>query len=170
MSKRSIPDDVLKQIMSKELVFHLERRNFAVVQAIHMADAGPVAAVRQCGALADNVEWAVPGPTGVLPFAGLWQGIDGLWQLERQVNKAVRHDRVELTKYLVSGNEVAAVMTVEGFARTSGRPFRTEVIRVYTLNEGRIARITSAYDTAALVEAVVGYGSPAQPESYLKRA
>jgi ketosteroid isomerase-like protein len=169
MTKRSIPDHVLHQVMTKELVFHLERRNFAVVQAIHMSEAGVIAAVRQCGALAEDVEWEVPGPD-VLPFVGTWKGVDGLWQLERLVNKAVRHERVELTKYLVSGNDVAAVFDVEGYARGTGRPFKTEVFRLYTLEEGRIVRIRSVYDTAAVVEAIAGYAAPTQPETLLKRA
>ena len=169
MTKRSIPDHVLNQVMTKDLVFNLERRNFAVVQAIHMSEAGLVAAVRQSGALAEGVEWEVPGPD-VLPFAGTWKGVDGLWQLERLVNKAVRHDRVELTKYLVSGNDVAAVFTLDGYARASRRPFRSEVFRLYTLEEGRIVRIRSLYDTAAVVEALAGYLAPTQPETLLKRA
>jgi uncharacterized protein len=169
MNVRSVPEDVLSQVMTKELVFHLERRNFAVVQGIHMAEAGLVAAVRQCGALHENVEWFIAGPD-VLPFAGTWRGAEGLWQLERVMHKCVRFDKVDLTKYLVSGNDVAAFFTVEAYARATGRPFRTEVFRVYTLDEGRITRIRSAYDTAAVVEAVAGYAAPSQPETLLKRA
>ena len=169
MSLRSVPEDVLRQVMTKELVFHLERRNFAVVQGIHMADSGAVAAVRQSGALADDVEWVIPGPAA-LPFAGTWKGLEGLWQLERLLHKAIRFDKVELTRYLVSGNDVAAVLTVEAYARATGRPFRTDVFRLYTLDDGRIRRIHSAYDTAAVVEAVAGYAAPPQPETLLKRA
>ena len=169
MSLRPVPEDVLSLVMTKDLVFHLERRNFAVVQAIHTSDAGPVAAVRQCGALADGIEWEIPGPEA-LPFAGTWKGIDGLWQLERQLQKAVRFDKVELGKYLVSGNDVAASFSVEAYARGTGRPFRTEVFRHYTLDEGRIVRIRSAYDTAAVLEAVAGFTAPAQAATLLKRA
>ena len=169
MNLRSLPEDLLSQVMTKELVFHLERRNFAVVQAIHMSEAGVVAAVRQSGCVDERVEWVVPGPD-VLPFAGTWKGLDGLWQLERALHKAVRFDKVDLTRYLVSGNDVAALFTVEAYARGTGRPFRTEVFRLYTLDEGRITRIRSAYDTAAVVEAVAGYAAPSQPETLLKRA
>jgi len=169
MKPRSVPEDVLSQVMTKELVFHLERRNFGVVQGIHMADGGLVAAVRQCGALADDIEWFVPGPE-VLPFAGAWKGVEGLWQLERTFHKAVRVDKLDLTRYLVSGNDVAAVFTLDGYARGTGRPFRSEVMRLYTLEEGRIVRIRSAYDTAAMVEAVAGFSAPAHPETLLKRA
>jgi ketosteroid isomerase-like protein len=166
MSPRAVPEDILSQVMTKELVFHLERRNFALIQGIHMAEGGMVAAVRQSGALAEDVEWWLPGPE-VLPFAGTWKGLDGLWQLERVVHKALRVDKVELTKYLVSGNDVGAVFTVEAYARATGRPFHTEVFRLYTLDDGRIVRIRSSYDTAAVVEAVAGYSAP---ETLLKRA
>lgn len=169
MSPRSVPENVLSQVMTKELVFHLERRNFAVVRAIHMAEAGLVGAVRQSGALAEGAEWFVPGPD-ILPFAGTWRGSEGLWELERVLHKAVRFDKVDVTKYLVSGNDVAALFFVEACARGTGRAFRTEVLRLYTLEEGRITRIRSAYDTAAVVEAVAGYSAPSQPETLLKRA
>jgi ketosteroid isomerase-like protein len=59
---------------------------------------------------------------------------------------------------------------VEAYARNTGRPFRTDVMRLYTLDEGRIVRIRSAYDTAAVVEAIAGLAAPAQPESLLRRA
>ena len=170
MTLRSVPEDVLSQVMTKELVFHLERRNFAVVQAIHMSEAGPVAAVRQSGAVADDIEWFVAGPTDVLPFAGTWTGLDGLWQLERALQKAVRFDKVELKKYLVSGNDVGAVFTFEAYARGTGLPCASEVCRLYTLEEGRIVRIRSAYDTAAVVHALSGHAAPAQPGTLLKRA
>ena len=170
MTLRSVPEDVLSQAMTKELVFHLERRNFAVVQGIHMSEAGGVAAVRQSGALADAVEWFVAGPAEVLPFAGTWKGIDGLWQLERVLQKAVRFDKVELKKYLVSGNDVGAVFTVEAYARGTGVAFASEVCRLYTLEEGRILRIRSAYDTAAVVRAISGHAAPAEPGTLLKRA
>ena len=169
MSLRSVPEDVLSQVMTKELVFHLERRNFAVIQAIHMSDAGMVAAVRQSGALTEDTEWFVPGPE-VLPFAGTWKGMDGLWQMERALQKAVRIDKVELGRYLVSGNDVGAVFTVDAYARATGIGFRTEVFRLYTLEEGRIARIRSAYDTAVVAQAIAGHAAPSQPGTLLKRA
>ena len=168
MNLQSVPEDVLSKVMTKELVFHLERRNFAVIQGIHMADAGLVAAVRQSGAVAETVEWFVPGPD-TLPFAGTWKVIDGLWQLERLVQKAVRIDKAELVKYVVSGNDVGAVFGIEGYARGTGRPFATEVVRIYTLDEGRIVRIRSAYDTAAVAGAVAGC-APARPETLLEQA
>jgi ketosteroid isomerase-like protein len=169
MNLRSVPEDVLSQVMTKELVFHLERRNFAVIQAVHMSESGLVAAVRQCGALADGVEWVVPGPAA-LPFAGTWKGIEGLWNLERHLARAVRVDTVELARYLVSGNDVAAFFTLHAYARATGRPFRTEVLRLYTLEEGRIVRIHSAYDTNAVVEAMAPLAPPQASETLHRSA
>jgi ketosteroid isomerase-like protein len=133
----------------------LEEQHLAVVRGIHEGR-GIIQRARESGILADSVEWWVAGPPDELPFAGTWRGIAGIAEFERRLNATMRYDRVELRRYLVSGDDVAVVFLGAGVARATGRPFESEIVRLYTFREGRVVRVRNYYDTAAYVAAVRG--------------
>ncbi len=133
----------------------LEQQHLAVVRSIHEGR-GIIQRARESGILADSVEWWVAGPRDVLPFAGSWRGIDGIAEFERRLDATMRYDRVELRRYLVSGDDVAATFLGAGVAKATGRPFESEIVRLYTFRDGRVVRVRNYYDTAAYVAAVRG--------------
>ena len=134
-----------------------EARELAVVRWIHEGS-GIIRRFHDSGALADSVEWIVPGPPDVLPFAGTWRGLAGIEAFTAALDRTMRYDRVELREYMVSANEVGAVFLGEGVARATGRPFRSEILRLYTFDPatGKITRVRNYYDTSAYVAAVRG--------------
>ena len=133
----------------------LEQQHLAVVRGIHEGR-GIIQRARESGILADSVEWWVAGPPEVLPFAGTWRGIAGIAEFERRLDAAMRYDRVELRRYLVSGDDVAVLFLGAGVAKATGRPFESEIVRVYTFRGGKVLRVRNYYDTAAYVAAVRG--------------
>lgn len=133
----------------------LERRNLAVVSHIH-GGRSIIQRARESGAMADDVEWIVPGPPEVLPFAGTYRGLEGITEFQRRLGDAMRYDRVELMRYIAGGNDVAAIFEGEGIAKATGRPFKSEIMRVYTFRDGKIVRVQNFYDTAIYVAAVKG--------------
>jgi ketosteroid isomerase-like protein len=132
-----------------------EARELLLIRWIHEGS-GIIQRFRDSGALADSVDWFVPGPQEVLPFAGSWRGLAGIAEFQRQLDATMRYDRVELREYLASANSVAAVFLGEGVARSTGRAFRSEILRLYTFDSatGKIIRVRNYYDTAAYVAAV----------------
>lgn len=134
----------------------LEHAHLAVVRGIHEGR-GIIQRARESGILADSVEWWVAGPREVLPFAGTWRGTAGIEEFERQLDAAMRYDRVELLRYVVSGDDVAALFLGAGVARATGLPFESEIVRLYTFRDSRIVRVRNYYDTAAYVAAVRGH-------------
>jgi uncharacterized protein len=133
----------------------LEQQHLAVVRGIHEGR-GIIQRARESGILADSIEWWVAGPSEVLPFAGTWRGIAGIAEFERRLDATVRYDRVELRRYLVSGDDVAALFLGAGVAKATGRPFESEIVRLYTFSGGKVVRVRNYYDTAAYVAAVRG--------------
>jgi ketosteroid isomerase-like protein len=127
-----------------------------VIRWIHEGP-GIIQRFRDSGALADSVEWVVPGPPDILPFAGTWRGLSGIIEFQRRLDSTMRYDRVELLEYLVSANSVAAVFIGEGVSKVTSRPFRSEILRLYSFDPtGRkIVRVRNYYDTSAYVRAVV---------------
>lgn len=134
-----------------------EARELAVIRWIHEGS-GIIQRFRDSGALADSVEWTVPGPSEILPFAGTWRGLAGITEFQRRLDLTMRYDRVELVEYLVSANRVAAVFIGEGVARSTGRPFYSEILRLYTFDPsgGKIIRVRNYYDTGAYLKSVQG--------------
>ncbi|HVD62567.1 MAG TPA: nuclear transport factor 2 family protein [Gemmatimonadaceae bacterium] len=134
-----------------------ESRNLQIIRWIHEGP-GIIQRFRDSGALDDSVEWIVPGPAAVLPFAGKWRGVNGIAEFQRRLDETMRYDRVELREYLASANTVGAVFYGEGIARATGRPFHSEILRVYTFNPstGKIVRVRNYYDTSSYVAAIRG--------------
>lgn len=133
-----------------------EREVLGVVQRIHEPGLGLIQRLRESGRLAANAEWWVAGDSTVLPFAGNWRGLEGVAEFQKRLVATMRYDRVELREYLVSGEQVAAIFLGEGVARSTGRPFRSEIVRLYTFSGGKIVRVRNYYDTSAYVRAVGG--------------
>lgn len=134
----------------------LEQQHLAVIRGIHEGR-GIIQRARESGILADSVEWWVAGPPDVLPFAGTWRGIAGIEEFERRLGATMRYDRVELRRYFVSGDDVAALFLGAGVAKATGRPFESDIVRLYTFRDGKVVRVRNYYDTAAYVAAVRGH-------------
>jgi ketosteroid isomerase-like protein len=49
---------------------------------------------------------------------------------------------------------MAAIFHAEGITLATGKPFNSEILRLYTFKDGKIIRIRNFYDTASYVEAV----------------
>jgi uncharacterized protein len=134
----------------------MERRHLQLIQQIHEPGLGLIRRFRDSGLLADSAEWWVAGPREVLPFAGSWRGLEGVTQFERQLSATMRYDKVELREYLVSGKDVVAIFFGEGIARATGKPFRGEIVRLYTFADGKVVRVRNYYDTGSYIRAVRG--------------
>jgi ketosteroid isomerase-like protein len=134
---------------------HLERQH---LDAIHYIHGGPsiITRARESGVLSEDVEWWVSGPPDILPFAGTWHGLDGVAQFQEKLVETMKYDKVDLQRYIVSGDDVAAIFIGEGTARATGRPFHSEIVRLYTFSGNKVVRVRNYYDTAAYVTAVRG--------------
>lgn len=133
-----------------------ERRYLQLIQQIHEPGLGLIRRFRESGLLADSAEWWVAGPRDVLPFADSWRGLEGVAEFDKQLRATMRYDKVELREYLVSGKHVVAIFLGEGVARATGKPFRSDIVRVYTFDGGKVVQVRNYYDTGAYIRAVRG--------------
>lgn len=132
-----------------------EHRNLTLIKQFH--DAGTsIQAVLDSGALSDDIEWWVAGSRTLLPFSGTWLGPDGVAEFLRILGETMRYDKAELVEYIVGGNSVAAIFVGEGIARSTGKSFHSQIMRLYTVKDGKIVRVRNFFDTAAYVAAVAG--------------
>ncbi len=110
-------------------------------------------------ATSEDVEWWAAGPEGILPWAGTWLGTEGVSRWFDALNTVMEYDRAEPFERYAQGDTVIELFHGEGRAKPTGRPFKSDIARIYTMRNGKIVKVRNFYDTAAYVAALEG--SPA---------
>lgn len=134
----------------------MSAKELQIIRQIHETPGGFIKNARESGALAENVVWHVPGPPDILPFAGTFEGAEGIARFESLLSTTVRYDRAELVQYLTGDDCVAAIFIGEGIAIATGREFKGHIVRLYRFQNGKIVEVRNCYDTACYVDAVTG--------------
>ena len=106
--------------------------------------------------LAHDAEWWVMGDPAVLPFAGSYRGPEGFAEWRRRLRAAVTYTRFEVVQYIAAGDEVVEIIEASGTANATGRPYKSRVVRIFTVRGGKIARVQSFFDTAEYTKALLG--------------
>ena len=133
----------------------MEQAHVLLLKEIHAARVYS-RALLESGALADDVEWWAAGPAELLPWAGTVRGPAALAEWFARLGAAMAYEHFEATEYIAQQDQVAVVIRARGHARESGRPFASEIVRIYSFRAGKIARVRNYYDTASYVAALHG--------------
>ena len=132
---------------------HLE--NLEAVRELHAADeAGRLLRDPLFELLHEDVEWQALGPSELFAWAGTHLGHDGVRRWFDALNEAMAYSRFELLELYSDGDTVVEIIAAAGHARATGRPFTSEVVRVWTFREGKAVRVRSYYDTYAYAAAL----------------
>jgi ketosteroid isomerase-like protein len=102
----------------------------------------------------DDVEFIIPGPTDLVPFAGVYRGQEQVATFFAALNEAVEFERFEPQNFIAQGDAVVAVGYGRGHARASGHPYEEEWAHVFQMRDGKVARFQVYTDTAATVQAM----------------
>ncbi len=92
----------------------------------------------------------------MLPWAGIVHGHEGVRHWLATLNEHMSYDRFELVEIYGDGATVVELVQASGRAAGSGRPFASEVVRIWTFRSSKAARVRSYYDTAAYERAFLG--------------
>ena len=76
--------------------------------------------------MSEDVEWFVPGPKDILPFAGIWKGANGIAEFNRLLGATMRYDKVEIKEYIVDGDQIAAIFWGEGVAKSTEKHLKVK--------------------------------------------
>ena len=106
--------------------------------------------------LDEEVEWQALGPVDLFPWAGTHRGLDGVRRWFDLLNAAMDYERFELLELYADDETVVEVIAAAGKARTTGTPFASEVVRVWTFHDGKAIRVRSYYDTHGYAAALLG--------------
>lgn len=142
-----------QRIDSVSIKIKKEQKNLDIIRLFHEGKV-PVKKFIESGMMAEDIEWFVPGPKDKLPFAGIWRGVDGVTEFSRLLNSTMQYNKVEIKEYIVDGDQVAAIFWGEGIARSTGKAFQSEILRLYSFKDGKIIKVRNFYDTSSYVSAL----------------
>jgi ketosteroid isomerase-like protein len=108
-----------------------------VVRAFYEAinGGGPDEAV---GLLIEDVTWTRPPD---VPISGTLEGVEAIRKMWRAMTSSLERFEIEPTSYEQSGDRVLAQITMRGTAPEEGRSFEFSGNQVFTVREGRIAKV-----------------------------
>jgi uncharacterized protein len=129
-----------------------EQENVQIVQRLFAEfGRGDIQAILEM--LADDVEWRIPGPSDELQTAGTWRGREDIRRMFAIVAEEAEFEQFEPREFVARGDQVVALGRWRARYKPTGRSYETEWAMVFTLREGKVARIREYSDTAAWVAA-----------------
>lgn len=106
-------------------------------------------------ALADDVEWILPGPPDVIPGAGTHRGKEAVAAFFGTLAENVDFQTFEPREFIAQGDKVVSLVYVESTVRSTGRKVVDHAAHVWAFKDGKVAHFEVFQDTAAVV---AGYG------------
>jgi ketosteroid isomerase-like protein len=95
----------------------------------------------------DDAEWISPETDA--PFSGNFHGKQGIAEFFTKLDASLQTIRMEIQDAIAEGDKVVVTGEATWLAKTTGRQFDTPWIHVYTVRDGKIARVEALTDTAA---------------------
>ncbi len=102
--------------------------------------------------LTDDVEWILQGPS-VIPWAGTRHGCDGVAEFFYLLGENLEFEQFEPREFVSQGDTVVVVGYERSLVKPTGHTFEQEWAHVFTLRDGKIAKVRFIEETAAQVVA-----------------
>jgi ketosteroid isomerase-like protein len=102
--------------------------------------------------LTDDVEWIHQGPS-VIPVAGTRHGHEAVAEYFSWLDENLQLEQFEPREFVAQGDTVVVVGFERSVSKATGHTIEQEWAHVYTLRDGKIAKVRYFEDTAALVAA-----------------
>jgi ketosteroid isomerase-like protein len=104
--------------------------------------------------MAGDVEIHCPGPS-VIPFAGTYRGHDGVALFASDVFESIDWDTREFAprEFVAEADQVVVLGDERLTAKPTGRSWAAEWAMVWTVREGKIARLREFHQTHAIASA-----------------
>lgn len=129
-----------------------EQENVRVVQEAYAAfKRGDIPSVLD--ACTDDVDWFLPGLPDIILVAGQRRGREQVGQFFAAINEHQEVQQFDPQEFIAQGDKVVVLGHYQWRIKTTGRPFESDWVHVFTLRDGKIAKFREYYDTAAGVEA-----------------
>ncbi|SAL04365.1 RNA polymerase factor sigma-70 [Caballeronia calidae] len=99
--------------------------------------------------LAADVDWFIPGPTEIIPFAGKRHGPQEVAEFFSALAAVQTAERFEPLEFLASEDKVVVLGTQRWRVNATGVTYEDEWAHVFMVKNGRITKFKEYHDTAA---------------------
>ena len=128
-----------------------EQENTRLVQQAYQSiEAGDIQAL--LNSFAEDVQWILPEMENV-PFAGTWQGSEGVGQFFSKVFEVQDVVAFEPEEYIAQGDKVVVLGRFLMRIKATGREFGSDWVHVWTIKGGQVTRFYEYVDTAVVSRA-----------------
>jgi ketosteroid isomerase-like protein len=104
------------------------------------------------GMIAEDAEWAAPGPE-VVSYFGERRGRDGALEFFKNLGSDVEFEAFEPGDFIAEGDRVVVLGRERGRVRRTGKVFDNAWALVFTVRDGMVAGFRCYENTAAIAEA-----------------
>ncbi len=130
-----------------------EKENLRLIEQLHMGESYSKNLLKS-NLLTEDTEWWAAGPLDTLPWAGTHRGRDQITKWFEVLNKTMEYDQFEPFESIAQGDNVVVLYHAQGRAKSTGRAFKSDIVRIYTFHEAKLTRVRNYYDTASYVSSL----------------
>ena len=104
--------------------------------------------------MADDVKWECGSAKEFLPYGGTWRGTDEIGQFFRLMDETMEFEHFEPQQYIAQGDYVVVLGRERLRPRATGRTVENHWALVFTFSDGKISRLRTYEDSAAIANAL----------------
>jgi ketosteroid isomerase-like protein len=97
----------------------------------------------------NDVTWFLPGDPGVVPVAGLRDGVSEVAEFFSTLAETQDAERFEPREFISQGEKVIALGEYRWRVKKTGKVFTSDFAHVFTVRDGMVVGFPEYYDTAA---------------------
>ncbi|BFM38828.1 nuclear transport factor 2 family protein [Synechocystis sp. LKSZ1] len=126
--------------------------NIQVVQQLYAAlGKGDIPTVLSL--LAEDVVWEMPHPRELVPFGGIWKGVEEVKQFFITTHNSAQFKQTQLQDYIAQADKVVVVGHNKVVAKPTGKEYENDFVAVWTVQDGKIKEMRDFMDTVQAVAA-----------------
>ena len=94
----------------------------------------------------DELEWFVPGPPQIIPYAGLRRSPQQLAEYFRLLNEALEFEHYAPQEFAAIGDQMVVVLGQSRVrVKATGQKVESSWVHLFTLREGKVAKFHEYY-------------------------
>lgn len=106
------------------------------------------------GSFDSDIIWEEPDVPGH-PWGGKHQGPDGVLNgVFMQIGGTTENFSIVAEDYHAAGDRVLAIGKFNGTTKATGKPFKSDFVHIYTLNNGKITHFKTIEDSSSVLSSV----------------
>ncbi len=118
-----------------------------VQQAYDAFKRGDIAGVLKT--LSEDIDWFIPGPEGIIPFAGRRRGPQQVAEFFRKLGESQIPELFQPLEFVDGQDKVIVQGTQRWQVKSTGRIYTDDWVHVFTVVNGKITNFQEYHDTAA---------------------